>query len=420
MRHLGTEIATFALRRRTIMRGNRTGTLAAIVALCLCVMLSTTLFADSRGVTKDSINMGMILVKTGPVAALGLPQGWGVQDTFNQANEAGGVNGRKINLIWEDDQFRTPNAIAAFNKLIFRDKVLSIVCMGGTPQTIALFDLIEKNHVVNIPNALAEEFYNPHKPYVFTLGASYETQIYLMFDYIMQDLKAKDPKIAVVYAETEFGKKGLEAARKRAAEYGIKLASELVLNIGSVDASSQVLSLKKDNVDYVVTCNLVPPIITFLKTAEKYDYWPTTFGISWSCDDMVVKACKNASKNYIGVGYVGGWEDDTPGMKKVRDLAKKNDRDPAKMLTSLYTTGVATATVLLEGLKRAGNDLSPETYKNGLETLKDFDTGGIIPLLTYTPTSHAPSNTARLYKADPEKGGMMPITDWRVPKELKK
>lgn len=390
-----------------------------LFVISLALLLPAIAFPEARGVTNDAIQMGMILVKTGPVAALGLPEGWGIQDTFNQINEEGGINGRKINLIWEDDQFKTPLSISAFNKLIFRDKVLSITTMGGTPQTIALFDLIDKNHVVNIPNALAEEFFNPHKPYVFVLGASYETQIDLMFDYIMNDMKAKDPKIAVVYAETEFGKKGLEAARKRAAQYGVKLVSELVLNIGSVDASSQVLSLKKDNVDYVVTCNLVPPIITLLKTAEKYDYWPTTFGINWSCDDMVVKACKAASKNYIGVNFVGGWEEDTPGMKRVRELAKKNDRDPEKMLTSLYTMGVGTATVLAEGMKRAGKDLTPESYKDGMETLKDFETGGIVPPVTYTPTSHAPTTLSRLYRADPDKGVMLPITDWRTPKEMK-
>ncbi len=194
-------------------------TMIAILGICSGLLFVTSAFPDSRGVSKDGIQLGMILVKTGPVAALGLPQGWGVQDAFNELNESGGINGRKINLLWEDDQFKTPNAIAAFNKLLFRDKVLSIVTMGGTPQTIALFDLIEKNQVVNIPNAMADEFFTPHKPHVFTLGATYETQIELMFDYIMNDLKAKDPKIAVVYAETEFGKKGLEAARKRAAQY---------------------------------------------------------------------------------------------------------------------------------------------------------------------------------------------------------
>ena len=401
------------------MKLKGTWTTTAFLVTCLTLFSVTSAFPEARGVTKDTINMGMILVKTGPVAALGLPEGWGIQDAFEQVNEGGGINGRKIHFIWEDDQFKTPLAISAFNKLIFRDKVLSIVTRGGTPQTIALFDMIEKHHVVNIPNAMTEEMFTPHKPYMFVLGASYETQIELMFDYIMNDLKANDPKIAVVYAETEFGKKGLEAARRRAEQYGIKLVSELVLNIGSVDASSQVLSLKKDNVQYVVTCNLVPPIITFLKTAEKYDYWPMTFGINWSCDDVVVKACKAAAKNYFGVNFAGGWEDDTPGMKRVRELAKKNNRDPAKMLTSLYTMGVGVATVLTEGMKRAGKNLTPESYKDGMETLKDFDTGGIVPPVTYTPTSHAPTKLSRLYRADPDKGVMMPVTDWRTPKELK-
>ncbi len=398
----------------------RAGSMLFVCALMCLGLALTSESAETRGVTNDAMRIGMILVKTGPVAALGLPEGWGVQDTFHSINEAGGINGRKIDFIWEDDQFKTPLAISAFNKLIFRDKVLSILTSGGTPQTIALFDQIDKHQVVNIPNALADEMFNPHRPYIFIIGATYETQIELMFDYIMNDLKAKDPKIAVIYAETEFGKKGLEAARKRAEEYGVKLVSELVLNIGSVDASSQVLSLKKDNVDFVVTCNLAPPTITFLKTAEKYDYWPKTFGINWSCDDMVVKSCKTAAKNYFGVNCVGGWEDNTPGMQRVRELAKKNDRDPDKMLTSLYTMGVAVGTVYAEGLKRAGQDLTPENFKKGLETLKDFDTGGIVPPVTYTPTSHAPTTMSRLYRADPEKGVMVAITDWRTPKQIKK
>ncbi len=139
---------------------NRSGRLmsVAVCAVLLALLVATSALADARGVTKDSIQLGMILVKTGPVAALGLPEGWAIQDTIGETNQAGGINGRKINFIWEDDQFRTPNAIAAFNKLIFRDKVLSIVTMGGTPQTIALFDLIDKHQAANIPNAMAEEF----------------------------------------------------------------------------------------------------------------------------------------------------------------------------------------------------------------------------------------------------------------------
>ncbi len=78
---------------------------------------------------------------------------------------------------------------------------------------------------------------------------------------------------------------------------------------------------------------------------------------------MMVKACKAASKNYIGVNFVGGWEDETPGMTRVRELAKKNNRDPDEMLTSLYTAGSAVGILFLEGMKRAGENLSPETLK---------------------------------------------------------
>ncbi len=401
------------------MNRKRNLALIGFFTICLGLMSITTAFSEVRGVSKDKIQLGMILVKTGPVAALGLPDGWGVQDVISSINNEGGIAGRKIDFIWEDDQWKTPLAISAFNKLIYRDKVLGIVTIAGTAQNIALMDQIDKDKVVTIPDALATEFYKPYKPYIFVLGATYETQVKLMFDYIMNDLKAKNPKIGVVYAETEFGKKGLEAARKRAKQYGLKLAAELVLNTGAVDASSQVLSLKKDQVDYVVTCNLAPSTITFLKTAEKYDYRPTTFGVNWACDNVVVKACGAAAKNYIGVNFVGGWTDDTPGMKRVRALAKKNGRDPDKMLTSLYIHGVAMATVYAEGLKRAGKDLTPESFKKALETLKDFDTGGMIPPVTFTSTSHAPSPFARLYRADPDKGVMLPITGWRKPLELK-
>lgn len=390
-----------------------------VSALLVGICLGGPAFPEGRGVTKDTIKIGMIMVKTGPVAALGLPWGWATQDVFNDVNEKGGIEGRKIELIWEDDQFKTPSAIAAFKKLIFRDQVLTITTCGGTPQTIALLGMINEHKVPNIPNALADEMYNPYQPYVFLLGATYEAQVELMFDYIMNDLKAQSPRIGVVYAETEFGKKGLEAARKRAKQYGVTIASELVLNIGSVDASSQVLALKEANVDYVVTCNLVPPIITFLKTAEKYDYWPTVFGINWSCDDTVVKACGNAAKNFIGINFVGGWEDETPGMKQIRDLAKKNNRDPNKMLTSLYTASGATALVFVEGLKRAGKDLTPESLKKALETLNNFDAGGALPAVNYTSTSHAPANKAKLYKADLDTKTMKAITDWRVPAAMK-
>jgi len=384
------------------------------VAILLGLLTAGWSAAEERGVTKDKITLGLVLVKTGPVAALGLPNGQGMVDYMNYLNEQGGINGRKIEVILEDDQFEAPKSVAAVKKLIHRDNVLTILTTGGTNQTVANLDTINKSKIVNIPNALADEFFKPLQPYIFAMGATYEAQYQCIVDYIAEDLKMKDARIGVVYAKKEYGKKGLDAIKERAAKYKIPVVAELVLPTGAVDASSQVLSLQKENANIVITCDVLPPVITFLKTAQKYDYWPVIFGFNWATDDALVKACGEAAKNYIGVNFVGAWNDETPGIKLARELAKKNDRQI--QLTSLYINGVGVSWLFGEAMKRAGQNLNPDTLKAAMETLSNYDTGGVFPPVNYSPTSHAPAEMVKFFKADVPNGKLVPITDWRKPK----
>ena len=281
----------------------------------------------------------------------------------------GGINGRKIKMLWEDDGFQAPKAVAAVKKLIIRDKVLTIMTTGGTNQTIANMKNIERYQIANIPNAMALEFFDPLNPYIFALGALYEWQYQVIVDYINDDIKMEDKKIGVVYTKKEYGKKGLDAVKKRAAKYNIPVVAELVLPTGAVDASSQVLALQKAGANLVITCDVLPPIISFLKTAEKYNYWPKVFGFNWATDDLLVKACGPAAKNYIGAGFVGSWTDDSPGIKLVRELAAKYDRKPK--LSSLYIGGVGVSMLFAEAIKKAGKD---RNEKNG-QKRKSVETG---------------------------------------------
>ena len=126
--------------------------------------------ASGRGVTDDSVELGFVLVKTGPVAALGIPQGNAMIDYMKYINEKGGINGRKIKVLWEDDGFHAPKAVAAVKKLISRDKVLTVMTTGGTNQTIANMKNIKRYKIVNIPNAMSLEFFDPLNPYIFCFG----------------------------------------------------------------------------------------------------------------------------------------------------------------------------------------------------------------------------------------------------------
>ncbi|MFH1351484.1 MAG: ABC transporter substrate-binding protein [Pseudomonadota bacterium] len=374
-------------------------------------------YAAGRGVTDDTIKMGMILVKTGPVAALGNSHSQGIKDYFRYVNESGGIHGRKIEWVHEDDQFKADLSLAAFKKLSMRDKVLSIITCGGTPQMVANMANIEKYKANSIPNSLAEEMYIPHKPYIFNVGASYEEQIYIIMDYIFDDLKVADPKIGFVYAETEFGKACLSGIRKRCKEYNIKTAEEVVLPMGSVDASSQVLSLQKSGADIVVFSCLIPDTVTFLKAAQKYNYNPTIFAINWATDDIIIKLAGPAAGNLIGVNFLGAWQDDSPGMKLARELVQKYESKVP--LTSVYTFGFATSMLYVEAFKRAGKNLTPDTLKKAFETFREVSTNGVTSPITWKKGDHSPPNLAKFYKADVDKVKFIAITDWRKAKKVK-
>jgi branched-chain amino acid transport system substrate-binding protein len=199
----------------------------------------------------------------------------------------------------------------------------------------------------------------------------------------------------------------------------VDLVSELVLPTGAVDSSSQVLTLQENKVDYVITCDVMPPVITFLKTAEKYNYWPKhVFGFNWATDDALVRACGEAAKNFIGANFVGAWSDESPGIKLVRQIAQKYNRTEIGM-TSLYINGIGVSMLFGEAFKRAGKDLTPDSLKAALETLKEYSTGGVFPPVTYTPKSHAPGEMVKLFKTDVPNKRLVALTDWRKPKAMK-
>ena len=389
-----------------------------LLVLLLALLLAVPCFAQ-RGVTQDAVKLGLIMVKTGPVAALGLPYGNAMVDYMQYLNDQGGVAGRKIEVIWEDDQFEAPKSVAALKKLITRDNVLTVITTGGSNQTIANLQAINEYKVPNIPNALMKEFYDPFQPYVFAVGATYEAQMECIVDYIFNELKETKPRVGMAYAKKEYGIGSLEAVKKRLKAYGSELVCELALPTGAVDSSSQVLTLQENKVDYVITCDVMPPIITFLKTAERYNYKPKNiFGFNWSTDDALVKACGEAARNYIGVNFVGAWADESPGIKLTREIAQKYNRTEISM-TSLYINGMGVSMLFGEAFKRAGKDLTPDSLKAALETLKDYSTGGVVPPITYTPKSHAPGEMVKFFKADVEKKCLIAMTDWKKPREMK-
>ena len=249
------------------------------LVLTVYFVMSVILFLGSisgnaqevRGVSDDTIKVAVVVALTGPVAQVSSPFRDGFNNYFNNINERGGINGRTVRLVVEDDRYSIPVAIAAFKKIVFRDKVFALFGPSGTGHTAALFKSIQRNKIPTLTQSTSETIVKPFKRYLFTTAASYQDQFKVIFDYIAKDLKVKDPKVAYVGADNEFGKVGLRASVKRAKRYGIDLHNE-ILNFGSLDATTQVLSLKRYKSNIVIINQSVSTGTVFLRDARKYGF----------------------------------------------------------------------------------------------------------------------------------------------------
>ncbi|MBI4619379.1 MAG: ABC transporter substrate-binding protein [Desulfobacterales bacterium] len=390
-------------------------TAAVVFSLLVLFMSAPSYGGEVRGVTDKAITIGIIMPMTGPIAPLegALALAGGSRNYFRYLNEKGGINGRKIDPIIHDCRFAIPGAIAGFKKLIYRDNAFAIF-LPGTGQTLALTPQILKEKVPTITASLSETVITPveKKRYIFIPCASYQDQITILIDYIMKDLKAKDPRIAFVTLEIEYGKVGLAAARERLKHYGLDLVNVEIMSVGAVDATTTILNINRAKADYVIVHLDMTTSIAFIRETKKYKMGARMLGDYYSCDEDIVRAVGSAAKDYIGSHTFNSWYDETPGIAELRKVTLKYEPGDPKMRNRYYIQGWVMSMIFAEAMKRAGKDLTSENMVEAMESLKEFDTNGLSAPITYTPTNHKAGEYCRLFKADVEKSRMVPISGW--------
>ena len=389
-------------------------TFGFLVSILFIFTVGTGYAEKVKGVTEDTIKIGVIEDLTGPVAAIGIPVSEAHKNYFRNINEKNGIHGRRVKLVVEDTGYTIPRAIAGFKKLLYRDQVFAILGPGSTGETVALLSQIEKKKVPTISLSCAEAITYPFKRYVFTHFATYENSTKLVFDYVIKDLKKKKPRVAIVYTDNEMGKSSLRGARSAAKFYSLELVREEILNLTDTDATSQALNLKKAKADYVIVAGAVPTAVSILKDSKRFGFSPVFFGTYATVDEAVIRMVGNAARNWFVLFCYGLWDDESPGIVEMKRITYKYHPD-SKKRSGFYTMGWTMAIIMAEGMKRAGRDLSREGLVDGIESIKDFDTKGVTGILDYSSTSHRGGEEVAIFKADLKKNSYKRITDWKKP-----
>ena len=396
--------------------------LAGIGSLMLTLIFSHGSYSGNvRGVTETSIKIGLAVGITGPAADVAVPVAEGVKNYTRYINDKGGIHGRKVKLIVEDDRFSVPSGVASFKKLVFKDGVFAMMGPLTTATIKALFGQVEKHKIPNVMYLPQPSMVNPIKRHIFVTGEFYDDDMGVIFDYIMNDLKPRDMKLGFVTLDTDSGKETLESVNKWAQFFNYKRPIQKeIIPLAAMDAVSQVMSIKRGRVTHILLHHLVGGGSLLLKDLRKFGIKTPVFGTLLTCSEDTVKLAGDASRNYIGANGMSSWYDDAPGMKKLRDITLKYNPGTEKLWRPKYfTAGWVMMMLHHEGMIKAGRDLTPESCVRGLESIKDFDTQGLCGLITYSPTDHKGISSCRLFRPDPASGKLVPITDWRTPPKIK-
>ncbi|HEY9101071.1 ABC transporter substrate-binding protein [Chitinimonas sp.] len=351
----------------------------------LSSLLVASLFAHAgeTGVTDSEIVIGQSAATTGAAAELGKGVARGAKAYFDQINKKGGVNGRKIRLITLDDGYEPDRAAANTKKLIENEQVFALFGYVGTPTSNASLPTINQARVPFVaPYTGADSLRAPFNRYVFNVRASYRDEA----EEIASSMaKLGMSSINVFYQNDAFGQSGLKAMQDAAAKYKIAINATATVQRNSVDVAKAVEELvakKPANAVFMVAA--YKSSAAFIASARSRNFMGPYYNVSFVGTEALVGELKqDGSGVMVSQVMPSPYSAIKPVAMDYQKVLKASET-PAVDYPSME--GYLGARVLVEGLKRAGRDLTRDKLINALETMGDYDMGGFR--VHYSPTNH--------------------------------
>ena len=323
------------------------------------------------GVSDTEVVIGAGLDLTGAVANWGVNIKAGMEAVFNRVNEMGGVHGRKIRLIAYDHVYQPPKAVTNAKRLVERDKVFVMMGHLGTPTTKAIKDYLEEKHVPNIfPATVASIWTTSGKWHVGDL-ATYVDQTWLIVDHLVKERKIR--KIASFYQDDEYGLDGHQGGKSRLKQYDLAYVAEVDYKRADIDFSSQAAKLKESGAEAVILQAVYREPPRLAEQCHAIGYHPLFIGPSPIVVDKTIELGGKHVDGMMGVEVYPLPTEPGAFLDLYRTDMKKYFPNLALDTTNLY--GYQKAALFVEGMQRAGRNLTRESLNKGIESIKDWDPG---------------------------------------------
>jgi len=357
-------------------------------------LASLAAHAQTQGVSKTEITLGSIQDLSGPLAGYGKPLRMGMLLRVEEANEQGGVNGRKLKLIFEDSAYDPRKAALAAQKLVNQDKVFAVLGQVGTAQNMASMPIqFEKNVINFLPLTAAREMYEPFHRLKYSFAATYFDQMRGAVPKLVKEKGAK--KVCTLYQDDEFGLEVMRGAEAGLKAVGMELAEKTTYKRGATDFSSQVARMKASGCDMIVLGTVIRETIGAIGEARKTGYNPTFIGSSAAYTDLIHKlGGKTADGLYATMTVQNPYLDDAsqPIRFWANKYKTKYNEDPG--VFSAY--GYSVADMFIRAASKAGSNLTTDSFIKAMDSMTvPPDIFGSAEM-TFTATKRLGSNASRL------------------------
>jgi len=334
-----------------------------------------------------AIKVGHLADLTGPTGEVGKPYAQGVQDYKDWVNAHGGVNGKQIDMPMFDYAYDKNKAVNQYKK--YKEDGVVAIQGWGSGDTEALSKTTGDDKIPYISASYSAHLTDPKKtPYNFFCAPDYTTGLRAGLRYLKDNWKEKRaPKVVFIYPNHPYGIAPIKGGKEYAKELGFEVLGDEDVSLKAIEANSQLLSVKNKGADFAWVGGTTNSTAVILKDAKKLGLKTRFFINIWGADETTPKLAAGAEEGALVMVGSTVYGSKVPGMKQLMQITKNQPQ------VTHYIRGYVSMMVLTEALKIADKtgQLNGPGVKAALESLKNFDTGGLAAdKITFSATDHRP------------------------------
>jgi branched-chain amino acid transport system substrate-binding protein len=354
------------------------------------------------GASDTEIKIGNTNPYSGPASAYGVI-GKTIEAYFNKINEAGGINGRKINFITYDDGYSPPKTVEMVRKLVEQDKVLLLFQTLGTPSNTAIWQYMNDAKVPQLFVATGASKWGDPKGHPWTMGfqPDYRTEAAIYAKHILATVK--DAKIAVLYQNDDYGKDYLGGFKEVLGKDVNKIVKEEPYNVTDPTVDNQIIQLKNSGAN--VFFNIATPKFAAqaIKKVGELGWKPAQYvnNVSASVGSVMKPAGFDNAQGVITAAYLKDptdpqWAKDKDFLGWKEFMTKYNPKANLSDASTVY--GYAVAHLMEVVLKQCGNELTHANVMKQAANLKNVELPMLLPgiKVNTSPTDFYPLQSVQL------------------------